>query len=369
MICIDNVGDLNIGRLLDNKALVIEFDLSRWLRDYPFLTDYHIEVRNPDGMDYIPAHVTRDDDILSWEITAAETAASGRGEYRIVARGKDGERKSSATGLLRISGGLSGFDEGEPPEPMKPYVDEVLDAAKRAEEAAERAENTGVQDEHIAEVAMQAVKPLVTWENLPDKPFGRIEYAGIVLNNEHVTFSEGLGTITKMFRLKERGVYDVIWNSVAYTCTGVTIIFEGYEVVWLGNLGVLGAPDMGNPDAPFVIGCGPEEALEEMGAIGIVYALDGTEEIYLSISARDTVAPLEESVIPESIARLKQVEEMIDAMPQGGAIKPGKNLYIAEDGTLNVDTADAVEQDNTRPITSAAVHTTVGNIEILLGTI
>lgn len=38
-------------------------------------------------------------------------------------------------------------------------------------------------------------------------------------------------------------------------------------------------------------------------------------------------------------------------------------------GVLSVNTADAVEQDNTLPITSAAVHTTVGNIEILLQTI
>lgn len=39
------------------------------------------------------------------------------------------------------------------------------------------------------------------------------------------------------------------------------------------------------------------------------------------------------------------------------------------DGRLSVNTADAVEQDNTLPITSAAVHTTVGNIEVLLQTI
>ena len=37
--------------------------------------------------------------------------------------------------------------------------------------------------------------------------------------------------------------------------------------------------------------------------------------------------------------------------------------------TLDVNTAGDVEQDNTLPITSAAVYSTVGNIEILLGTI
>lgn len=39
------------------------------------------------------------------------------------------------------------------------------------------------------------------------------------------------------------------------------------------------------------------------------------------------------------------------------------------DGVLSVNTAKAVEEDNTLPITSAAVATTVGNIEILLKTI
>lgn len=52
------------------------------------------------------------------------------------------------------------------------------------------------------------------------------------------------------------------------------------------------------------------------------------------------------------------------------AYKIGNGLKLdAETNTLSVDTADAVEQDNTRPVTSAAVFTTVGNIEILLGTI
>lgn len=49
-----------------------------------------------------------------------------------------------------------------------------------------------------------------------------------------------------------------------------------------------------------------------------------------------------------------------------GLIKVGENLKITQDGVLSVDTADAVEQDNTKPITSAAVHVEIGNIEVLL---
>ena len=45
------------------------------------------------------------------------------------------------------------------------------------------------------------------------------------------------------------------------------------------------------------------------------------------------------------------------------------NTLRYEGGTLGVNTATDAEQDNTLPITSAAVYETLGNIEILLGTI
>lgn len=53
----------------------------------------------------------------------------------------------------------------------------------------------------------------------------------------------------------------------------------------------------------------------------------------------------------------------------GGAGYPLGNGLKVVDGKLTVDTADAVEQDNTRPVTSAAVYTEVGNIEVLLANI
>lgn len=47
-----------------------------------------------------------------------------------------------------------------------------------------------------------------------------------------------------------------------------------------------------------------------------------------------------------------------------GGIKVGANLKI-EDGVLSVDTAAAVEQDNTRPVTSAAVRLYRGSCGIM----
>lgn len=52
-----------------------------------------------------------------------------------------------------------------------------------------------------------------------------------------------------------------------------------------------------------------------------------------------------------------------------GGIIVGEDLQITQTGVLSVAKANAVEQDNTHPITAAAVYTEVGNINALLQTI
>lgn len=68
------------------------------------------------------------------------------------------------------------------------------------------------------------------------------------------------------------------------------------------------------------------------------------------------------------------VDAINEARSSGGSggggytIGPGLKLD-ASTNTLSVDTAAAVEKDNTKPVTSAAVYTEVGNINALLATI
>lgn len=53
----------------------------------------------------------------------------------------------------------------------------------------------------------------------------------------------------------------------------------------------------------------------------------------------------------------------------GTQYSAGENISISEDGKISVLTTDTAEVGNTKPITSAAVATQLGNIEILLNTI
>lgn len=52
-----------------------------------------------------------------------------------------------------------------------------------------------------------------------------------------------------------------------------------------------------------------------------------------------------------------------------GGIMVGEDLQITQSGVLSIIKANRVEQDNTHPITAAAVFTEIGNIDALLQTI
>lgn len=95
--------------------------------------------------------------------------------------------------------------------------------------------------------------------------------------------------------------------------------------------------------------------------IAVEHGFEGTEEEWLeSLKMGD--------VSDEQIE--KAVNKYLDENPveAGVKFKPDETLKL-EDGILSVNTADKVEEDNTLPVTSAAVYTEVGNINALLATI
>ena len=66
---------------------------------------------------------------------------------------------------------------------------------------------------------------------------------------------------------------------------------------------------------------------------------------------------LEEPVVTVEVSEVVRIN--------GDSYKIGNGLKL-DGNTLSVDTTNAVEKDNTKPVTSAAVYTEIGNIEALL---
>ena len=115
------------------------------------------------------------------------------------------------------------------------------------------------------------------------------------------------------------------------------------------------------------------------------------EELIIPVQPRNKPAdyvftPTEQTTLEDiqrqigDLSELKTTarDNLVDAINEaaesgGGSGAPyniGHGLKVdTETNTLSVDTVSSVEQDNTLPITSAAVYAEVGNINALLGTI
>lgn len=80
--------------------------------------------------------------------------------------------------------------------------------------------------------------------------------------------------------------------------------------------------------------------------------------------APDAVLYAVQNLTPEQKA---QARKNIGLSDGGNVAFEIDETLTLENGILSVNTTDKMEQDNTRPITSAGVYTIVGNIETLLG--
>ena len=80
-------------------------------------------------------------------------------------------------------------------------------------------------------------------------------------------------------------------------------------------------------------------------------------------------------VVENNVATMYQIQpdntlKAIGSGANGGiTFTTDETLTLTPDGVLKVNTAKEVKKDNTLPVTSAAVDTVVGNINILLETI
>lgn len=315
---IKRLPEITIGHETDNLTNTIEIDVRPWKRKNPGLDSWDIVVHSPNGDTYLAPEVVEHNGILSWIITDSDTAYPGKGTYEVVAKGANGESISSGPVKMRVADRTKGTASETPPEAAQAWVDKVLDAAQRAEDAAERAESGKPDDEYIAKVA----KEMVTWANIPDKPFGQIGHEGIVLDGVQLVLDSesGEGIISADFRIYEKVDYMVVWNGAYYQCKGVIHVMDGMNVVWLGNLAALGA-EGGNNDAPFLIGRVPADVAAELGFTGVVMGFNGTTQLQLSIASLDTFAQVDENLIPASIARVDEVSGMIEE--KLGAIENG----------------------------------------------
>jgi hypothetical protein len=152
---------------------------------------------------------------------------------------------------------------------------------------------------------------------------------------------------------------------------------EGSFVYWIIQRRDVQFPGAGECELRYVIGdtvvkderwiTMTEEAMDEPGGDPDAPEVDYiTQVLHASEQAANAAQSAEESA-GRAEAAAKRAENA--AGSGGGVYFETDETLILKDGILGVNTADEVEADNSLPITSAAVHVQVGNIEALLKTI
>lgn len=99
------------------------------------------------------------------------------------------------------------------------------------------------------------------------------------------------------------------------------------------------------------------------------------DEYILELDEPEYIMNVDDDVGSDLDADMRVVVNQVDFVLEPatttelGGIIVGEDLQITEEGVLSVIKANAVESDNTHPITAAAVYLEVGNINALLQTI
>lgn len=132
-------GTIPLGYSGENEVREIRIDIAPYVRRWPEL-EPALVARRPGESEVYPCNARREGDVMVWTVTTGDTAIAGRGEVRLHMVDGAGRIGKSAIAGTRIDGGMEGEEMDTPPEAAQPWVNDVLDAAKRAEEAAERAE-------------------------------------------------------------------------------------------------------------------------------------------------------------------------------------------------------------------------------------
>ena len=137
IFCVDHLPrEIPVGYQTEHGVERVGFDVSTWVKKWPGM-GFQLWASVPGTDTSYPAKSTREGNILFWDVGLADTAVAGRGVVEVVGLADGVKKIARADTLVRAS---TTAEPGDVPDVHQPWVDQVLDAAERAEAAAKRAE-------------------------------------------------------------------------------------------------------------------------------------------------------------------------------------------------------------------------------------
>ena len=163
---------IELGRRGENLAVKVEFDYSAWITEFGDGEFRLYNMRSADTEGY-PVTVDIEGTNATWNVTSADTAYEGIGECQVVYV-VDEVIKKSAVYRTRVLPSIT--ENGEPPEPLQPWMDIITQAVSEVDEDATNArmselnaeayKNQAEQSKDLAQaaayIAVNAVKDTIT---------------------------------------------------------------------------------------------------------------------------------------------------------------------------------------------------------------
>ena len=121
------LGDLaratiNIGKVAENEYTRVQFNAEQIFAEYPAATAA-LNVINPAGTAY-PAVVTREGDLIIWDVTDADLTAEGMGELQLTLT-ENGVVCKSYIARTRIERSI--VASGSTPDPVQNWLDQAAE--------------------------------------------------------------------------------------------------------------------------------------------------------------------------------------------------------------------------------------------------
>ena len=141
MFEIGKIGRLTLGYTNENKARVIDVDMTGWLEDFPD-GNIGLLVKRPLEDTWYPADIKREENVIIWVPGRADLEIDGEGEAQFVLTNEEGVELRSRVVKTKITASLEGT-EGPAPGPADSFVQTVINAAAQAEAAVEKMPSIG----------------------------------------------------------------------------------------------------------------------------------------------------------------------------------------------------------------------------------
>lgn len=160
---------ISIGRQGENLATRIDVDVTPWKTEYPTGT-VSLFVVPPVGNGYLAA-IEEDGNTIRWTIRDTDTAYDGHGKAELILKDASGTVMKSVTANTICAKSVSAAEPADPPEAIRPWVEQILEAIKSGDVSAEAI--AAAVEAYIQEhgVQVEETDPTVpAWAKQPSKP-------------------------------------------------------------------------------------------------------------------------------------------------------------------------------------------------------